>query len=266
MRLIFFSLLLIVVGYFAWNQWGVPWYISIDSQPIEAVSTGAINSLVLLSERPVPLAVSDAKENAVPTPINQQAQIELRGIRSPESLIKPVVTPLSRTDSVLMLESDKPEGREDPSVLICWEFGPFDDKSEADRFNDVIGGGGQVVERIVKQISAKWLVLMSSSDGLVAPTKELSTFLEQQGLFMSRTGVQGEVAIGPFVSEKVALSYQARLLEIGAMTNLRSVDEGEKEFWLRSEFQSEQLSAVNAAFNRYLSRSQDKDITQLVCN
>ena len=264
MRLIFFSLLFIVLGYFTWNQWGVPWYLSVDHQSVQAFdSKGVINSLVLLSEQPE-LAVS-VGGLVVPTPVvemSEPAALVLTPAKTPAVvLVKP-----SRLQDVQSTPAIKPVVAEPPvAMMICREFGPFSGVAEAARFRDVVGVGGDVFERQVKKASAQWLVLMPAAGGAVA-TSELEIFLGQQGLFMSRTGLQGESAIGPFVSEEVALSYQQRLQEIGVVTRLHSADESEKEFWLRSEFQTERLPVVSAAYNGYLSGSQEQGIAQLVCN
>lgn len=274
MRLIFFSLLLIVLSYFVWNHWGVPWYVSIDNHSGEVVSSGAPKSLVLLAEQapqtPSPDigVVSSAQVSLQPQPARSESQ----AAGSSRQLVDPTAVPANPVLKNTALKDDETAvantsvaNEVEPVVLVCREFGPFYDQDEADRFKQVIGVDGEILERDVKKASAKWLVLASPAE-TPDQVKGLSMFLEQQGLFMSRTGVKNESAIGPFVSEKVALSYQSRLQEIGVTTNLRSADESKKEFWLRSEFGMDRLPMVSAVFNGYLNGGNQQGVTQLVCN
>ncbi len=263
MRLIFYSLLLIVLGYFAWCEWGESWYVALDEQASTVVQMRKdVTSLVLLSERP-----EEAKllVDAVPVAVSTS----VKEIVEPALLPKPVIAPTKSPVPINVPGVE--EALVTPAeslVVICREFGPFAAVDEAQRFRQVIGVGGEVVDRQVRKASVYWLVV-SSSAGEGVRTTELNTFLVQQGLFISRPalpGLQGESAVGPFVSEQVAQSYQRRLKEIGVATRELSEEDGKQEYWLRSEFKMEQLPIVLAAFNGYLSGSQAQSIAQFVCN
>ncbi len=270
MRLIFYSLLLLVVGYFAWCEWGESWYVALDDQASIVVPMRKdVASLVLLSER------SEEVESLVDAvPVVESASVvavpaSVKGVIEPVLLPKPEAA--AAKPPVSVNEPRVVEALVVPAeslVVICREFGPFSAVDEAQRFRQVLGVGGEVVDRQVQKASVYWLVV-SSAAGEGVRTTELNAFLMQQGLFMSRPalpGLQGESAVGPFVSEQVAQSYQRRLKEIGVATRELSEADGKQEYWLRSEFKMEQLPIVLAAFNGYLSGSQAQSIAQFVCN
>jgi hypothetical protein len=270
MRLIFYSLLLISIGYFAWQQWGISWYATIDrpsEMQVQPRLGAGVGALVLLSERSEPLSVNVPPVKAPipvqPSPVSSAPSSSVlsaqSGLISPPAIPSPGPLPVSSAIPVEDVVTSQ----------VCREFGPFAERDAVDRFRTVLGVGGQVVERSVKKISAHWLVVLPSANGVVVRTAELNSFLVQQGLFMSRSdlpGLQGQSVVGPFVSAQVAQSYQRRLQELNVATRVHSVDDSNQEFWLRSEFQAESLPVVSAAFNGYLSGSQVQNIAQLVCN